>query len=279
MAPVQIRLILSVFAVLLCGALINVHFFQSDVRSRQVGKIAMTKSNIADIEVKVSSEKTGEERRWQSRLLRDGNMDKKAARQSRVGRELAKASQSQPEPLERVVALPKESQGDNASALPRVDGKVMVAVKHPAKASKLVRAVQRELTSRGYEPGPVDGIEGLMTRAAIMAFQHDGGHALSGRSTEGLLRQLVFGGASLSAIDTASDLGAKTRRRVTKTVQLKLKSLGYSRVSANGLMSDATRDAIKKFEKFSGLVPTGRISGRLVGKLSNNPKMRYGARM
>jgi|GEM_PF-2113348 len=279
MAPAQIRLILSVFGVLLCGALINVHFFQSDIRGRQVAKIAGKKTGTSTVEGKVLSEKNDDEGRWKSRLRRDGNVVRNAARQPQVRRVLAKDTEQQTKPLGRDVVLPEVIQEAETVEQAPADATSRVAAKHPAKASKLVRAVQRELTLRGYEPGPVDGIEGLMTRAAIMAFQHDGGHALSGRSTEDLLRQLVLGGTSLSATAAISDRGVKTRQNVTKTVQLKLKSLGYSAVSANGLMSDATRDAIRKFEKFSGLVPTGRISGRLVGKLSNTPKMRYGARM
>ncbi len=35
--------------------------------------------------------------------------------------------------------------------------------------SRLTRAIQRELKAKGYEAGAVDGVAGLVTRAAIMA--------------------------------------------------------------------------------------------------------------
>ena len=38
-----------------------------------------------------------------------------------------------------------------------------------------VRAIQRELKSRGYGPLAGDGVMGLATRAGIMAFEHDQG--------------------------------------------------------------------------------------------------------
>ena len=37
----------------------------------------------------------------------------------------------------------------------------------------LIKAVQQKLTEGGYQPGPVDGLEGPRTRAAIQAFQRD----------------------------------------------------------------------------------------------------------
>ncbi len=42
----------------------------------------------------------------------------------------------------------------------------------PAEDPATVRTVQRLLVEAGYTPGPVDGIHGPKTRAAIIAFQH-----------------------------------------------------------------------------------------------------------
>ncbi len=50
-----------------------------------------------------------------------------------------------------------------------------------------VRAVQEGLAALGYDPGPVDGIVGPLTRAAIRAFQTDRSQAATGAIAEALL--------------------------------------------------------------------------------------------
>ena len=59
--------------------------------------------------------------------------------------------------------------------------------------AETVRAIQRELKLRGYGPVPVNGTIGLATRAAIMAFEHDHGMALSAEASERLLKRIVLG--------------------------------------------------------------------------------------
>ena len=44
----------------------------------------------------------------------------------------------------------------------------------------LVKAAQRFLIDEGYQPGPVDGISGQMTQAAVLAWQRDHGHDANG---------------------------------------------------------------------------------------------------
>jgi len=53
-----------------------------------------------------------------------------------------------------------------------------------------VRRVQTALAARGYDVGPIDGIIGSRTSAAIRAFQSDQGLAPDGRLTAGLIERL-----------------------------------------------------------------------------------------
>ena len=48
-------------------------------------------------------------------------------------------------------------------------------VAEAASPTEVTRAVQRELQIRGYETGARDGVAGLMTRGAILAFEYDHG--------------------------------------------------------------------------------------------------------
>jgi hypothetical protein len=55
---------------------------------------------------------------------------------------------------------------------------------------KLVREIQQILTDLGYEPGPVDGLYGSKTRAAIQAFQRDNALEPNGLATAQVLEKL-----------------------------------------------------------------------------------------
>ncbi len=59
-----------------------------------------------------------------------------------------------------------------------------------AEMRERVRRVQTALAARGYDVGPVDGIVGPRTGAAIRAFQSDQGLAPDGRVTAGLVERL-----------------------------------------------------------------------------------------
>jgi len=53
--------------------------------------------------------------------------------------------------------------------------------KVPAKGSENVKKVQEALKAKGQDPGPIDGMMGSKTRAAIKAFQEASGLKASGR--------------------------------------------------------------------------------------------------
>lgn len=129
----------------------------------------------------------------------------------------------------------------------------------------VVRAVQRELAHRGYEPGAADGLVHPVTRAAVMAYEHDHGLPLTGQPTEDLLKAILFG-------VPASD-NSRIRREplpqaqdIIRSVQDSLASLGYE-IATDGRMGEETARAIRAFEAKHGLNPSGRISGALMLKL------------
>lgn len=55
---------------------------------------------------------------------------------------------------------------------------------------QVVRDVQLGLYNLDYQPGPIDGISGPLTRAAVREFQAASGLAVTGRIDVGLWRQL-----------------------------------------------------------------------------------------
>lgn len=134
-----------------------------------------------------------------------------------------------------------------------------------------IRAVQRELKARGYGPVGVDGVPGLATRAAIMAFEADNGLPLTGEASETVLKRILLGVSAAGPDDAAAATTPPSPRagEVIRAVQNWLAQLGYQPGAADGRMSSDTVSAIRFFEMDKGLVPKGRISAELVTKLAD----------
>ncbi|MFQ5625990.1 MAG: peptidoglycan-binding protein [Methyloligellaceae bacterium] len=137
----------------------------------------------------------------------------------------------------------------------------------PLPRSKTIAAIQRKLTESGYEPGPVDGVFGNMTRAAIMAYQHDHGLSVTGEGSSGLLKNMILGASAGDSDQTASTPAPEETKALVEAVQKALTKLGYQPGPADGVWGAATRKAIEQFERDHGLDVKGRISGRLMKEL------------
>lgn len=130
----------------------------------------------------------------------------------------------------------------------------------------LEQAIQRELQIRGYETGARDGVVGAMTRAAIMAFEHDHGMPLTGRPSDALLKSIVLGEAG-KAGKKAPKIETAEAHAIVREVQRSLIKLGYKAGSANGNLTPETVRAIRAFEADQALPESGRISGPLIARL------------
>lgn len=137
-----------------------------------------------------------------------------------------------------------------------------------ANRSDLTRAIQRELKAKGYEAGAVDGVAGLVTRGAIMAYEADSGLALTGEARPALLEHLVLGSPGLRTEDSAHTPPGPEAEAVIRAVQRAFRQLGYLSTLPDGRLNEATRRAIRKFEQDRKLKESGRISGELLAKLA-----------
>jgi peptidoglycan hydrolase-like protein with peptidoglycan-binding domain len=136
-------------------------------------------------------------------------------------------------------------------------------------SAELTRAVQRELQAKGYETGTVDGVPGLVTRAAIMAYEADRGLALTGEPAEALLERLVLGDAKeeTPSAGPVAEPGPQAEI-VIRTVERALLALGLAPGAVDGRLSEATIRAIRNFEAQQKMPESGRISGQLVARLA-----------
>ena len=137
-----------------------------------------------------------------------------------------------------------------------------------ANSAEITRGIQRELGARGYEPGQPDGVAGLVTRAAIFAYEYDNGLVLSGKPSESLLSQIILGSSSLS--QNAARPGktmTSDGEALVRTVKQQLSALGYQAGPAGGALTPEFSRAIREFEADQKLKPSGHISAPMVSRL------------
>lgn len=153
-------------------------------------------------------------------------------------------------------------------SVPRLETGAVKPLPVAADRTDLVRAVQRELKAKGYETGAVDGVAGLVTRGAVMAYETDSGLALTAEPSEALLQHLVLGSADIRPSAGSDAAPGPEAEVVVRAVQRAFRQLGYITTIPDGRLNETLRRAIRKFEADRKLKPTGRISGELLAKLA-----------
>lgn len=183
---------------------------------------------------------------------------------------------SQQQAGSRVAAKSRSAPG--VAALQAPDG----TTSHPAGrggvevSPELERAIARELKFKGYETGVATGAgRAEIFSAAIMAYEYDHGLPLTGRSSEGLFRALVFG-APARRRDSAEQvqIGHTAAEHIVRQARQLLAKLGYYAGKADGDADQSMRRAILEFERDNGLAATGRISGPLMVVLARQAQGR-----
>lgn len=185
---------------------------------------------------------------------------------------LTVAAESDSDGKGRVRVAPREAASERKPGLAPART-INLATSEPTASAgdgpETIRAVQRELQARGYEAGTVDGVPGLVTRAAVLAYEFDHGLSLSAEPSERLLKQILLGESQPSA-NPGSGNGEHTAQaeQVIRTVQQSLANVGYAVGKTDGRMGEETVRAIREFETDQGMPETGRVSGHLVARLA-----------
>ena len=138
----------------------------------------------------------------------------------------------------------------------------------PANIAEIIRGVQRELNQRGYEAGQPDGVAGLVTRAAIMAYEHDYGLPLTATASQDLLSRIVLGSsAPAPARTTGPQKVSGDAESIIRSVEQQLMTMGYTPGKVDGVGDEQMGRAIREFEADQKLPVSGRISGPLLSRL------------
>lgn len=134
--------------------------------------------------------------------------------------------------------------------------------------AEVIRGIQRELNTRGYGTSQPDGVVGLMTRAAIMAYEYDYGLPLTAEPTQDLLSRIVLGTAGPAAhLKSQPQVKTGEAESVVRSVKQYLSGLGYAPGKIDGHLSEDLIRATRDFELDQKMPETGRISGQLVTRL------------
>ena len=116
-----------------------------------------------------------------------------------------------------------------------------------------VSQAQALLVDLGFEPGPVDGLEGPRTASAVSAYQGAAGLTKDGRVSAGLVDHLT----------------AAVQRRQVVSAQGQLASLGYDPGPIDGRAGPRTHGAVEEFQGAQGLTRDGRITSDLLAALES----------
>jgi peptidoglycan hydrolase-like protein with peptidoglycan-binding domain len=99
----------------------------------------------------------------------------------------------------------------------------------PAAAASGIGAIQKKLSDLGYDPGPIDGIMGPLTRAAIRAFQ-----AARGLAVDGIVGPQTAGALGVPVPASAQGGGATQGQGGGKAPQAASGSGGAATTPAGG---------------------------------------------
>jgi peptidoglycan hydrolase-like protein with peptidoglycan-binding domain len=129
-----------------------------------------------------------------------------------------------------------------------------------------VRTVQRTLAGNGWQPGPVDGLFGPRTEAAVVRFQHNAKIAVDGivgPQTTGALDR-----ARTGALKRGAGYAQPAGSPRVRTLQTRLRRLGLRPGPIDGLFGPRTEAAVVRFQKKDGLPTTGVATRRTARELA-----------
>jgi len=145
--------------------------------------------------------------------------------------------------------------------------------------SERVRALQRRLRHAGERPGPLDGLFGPLTEAAVRRFQESNGLAVDG-VVGPLTRAALRREATL--ITPGAGYGRPHGSERVRALQRRLRRAGERPGPLDGLFGPLTEAAVRRFQESHGLAVDGIVGAATRGVLARRaaataPQRRTGA--
>jgi hypothetical protein len=121
-------------------------------------------------------------------------------------------------------------------------------------ASARVAALQVGVRARGFDPGPIDGVAGARTRAAVVSFQRRHGLVPDGKLGPRTRRALGARGRPLLG---QRELAPGAVGWDVAVLEFRLRRYGLPARAIDGRFTGATSAALRRYQRRYGLVPDG----------------------
>lgn len=135
----------------------------------------------------------------------------------------------------------------------------------------VISDMQQRLKAAGSLKGDIDGVYGGDTVKAVKDFQRSRGFPVSGAIDEvtySALRDISAGTPAPVVSSGGESYGVGDRGSDVKTIQRKLKRLGYLDGEADGIYGGQTEDAVTAFQKEQGIPIMGGVNSETRTKLN-----------
>lgn len=136
-----------------------------------------------------------------------------------------------------------------------------------------VKTLQQKLKNLGYYKGSVDGVYGSGTIAAVKAFQTRNKLTVDGVAGTDTLK-VLYSSSAKEAEDEDEEVSEELRVGAygpeVRTLQTRLKELGYYKSSVDGSYGSLTVAAVKAFQKRNGLTCDGVAGSATLAKLNSS---------
>jgi peptidoglycan hydrolase-like protein with peptidoglycan-binding domain len=135
-----------------------------------------------------------------------------------------------------------------------------------------VQAVQEHLRSAGAYNGAADGVWGPDSVAALQRFQATHQLQVTGQLNQATAAALGLDPAALlgpqqAALPPPTPPPEALRQSSVRTIQERLRSLGFYRGTIDGTWGPSTQSAIEQFQQNRGLQPNGQLTQATVSAM------------
>jgi len=139
-------------------------------------------------------------------------------------------------------------------------------------ANARVAAVQVALRAHGFDPGPVDGVRGPLTRTALTRFQRARGLRADGRLDRRTRRAFGSRGRPLLG---RRELAVGAVGWDVAVLEFRLRRFGLGVRAVDGRFTPRTAAALRRYQRRHGLVPDGIAGRHTYRALSRRAAVRY----
>ena len=139
----------------------------------------------------------------------------------------------------------------------------------PVNDAAEMQDIQGRLRQLGFYRGPVDGVWGRSTQAAIERFQSVRGLDVTGQPTPATVAALGLGPDARST--RAANFAEPLDPPVIRTVQRRLRQLGFYSGHADGVWGARSSAAVERFQRSRGLQPSGDLNSTTLAALGLDP--------